>query len=117
MSHLRSIRGSVSMEFLLMLPFVWLIMMLTFAAGSRTVARQRALVAVREVGVRQLALNAANPSPAQETLAEIERSTLAPKRVTGQLRFEPVGAAGSDLENLPIIGPFLAGLSGAGRAG
>jgi hypothetical protein len=117
MSHLRSTRGSVSMEFLLMLPFVWLILMLTFAVGSRTLARHRGLVAVREVGVRQLAMNAANASPSEETLAEIQRTTLTPRRVTGQLRFEPAGEAGSGLERLPIVGSFLAGLTGAGRAG
>src|SRR3712207_8996975 len=58
----------------------------TFAAGNRIVARQRGLVAVREVGVRQLALNPGGDAASAQMLGDIESTMLTPRGVRGRDR-------------------------------
>jgi hypothetical protein len=75
--------GVAMLEFVLILPFVWIVLVLVLNAGQVFLERQRTFVAVREVGIRHTAQFSSNPDAEMAPYAaDVVRQVLLPRRMT-----------------------------------
>ena len=95
------------LEFVLALPFVFIVLMLIVNFGQALLERQRAAIAVREVAVRHGMATAAEGATARlEPISDaVTRDVLAPRRIAGSFTMDRLsnrgecldtGAAGAD---------------------
>jgi len=84
------------LEFVLMLPFVFIVLMFVVNFGQALLERQRAAIAVREVAVRHgMAAAAQGGIPRLEPISdEVTRDVLAPRRITGSFTLDRLSARG-----------------------
>jgi len=77
--------GVAMLEFVLMLPFIWIVLVLTFDFGQAFLERQRTLVAVRELAFRHTAEVAERGDTSVDaSWHAVERDTLDAKRLEGE---------------------------------
>jgi len=128
--RLRRQRGDSMAEFVLVLPFIWIILVLTVDFADMLLARQRVLVSIREVAWRHLQLvgtgvggaKASDEDRLSTAVDQVNREILGTRKLAGQFRRFPVefgevnsGAGGSPDLAAGEVGSFLGGLSGAQR--
>src|SRR3712207_1521323 len=101
--HRRSERGSVMMELVLALPFLWIIIALSIGFGAGWLARHRAAVLVREH---------AFVDASTTMMSELERAGLGAVRLSGDFNVEQTGA-GLSGNGLEYVFTLLAGASNA----
>jgi hypothetical protein len=77
-------RGAAMLEFVLMLPFIWLVLVLLFDFGQAFLERQRTLVAAREVAIRYNAqVDASGDTSYGAIRGQVARDTLGVRNLTG----------------------------------
>lgn len=81
-------QGIAMLEFVLVLPFIWVILALCFNFGQALLERQRALVAVREVGMRHLAGLAVGQDDIAGVVSVLAKDTLAPRQMSASFRID-----------------------------
>jgi Flp pilus assembly protein TadG len=78
------------LEFVLVLPFIWLILALTLNFGMALVERQRAMVAIRELAMRHSAALASDlAAPIDPAVAAITAQTLQARGMAGRFTYAP----------------------------
>jgi len=74
------------LEFVLMLPFIWIVLALIFSFGMAFLERQRAAVALRETAMRHAMGHAGNPDTPLATYAsEVAAQNLSYRRMSAQV--------------------------------
>jgi len=112
--------GSAMLEFILVLPFIFIVLVLIFNFGQAFLARHRALVAVREIGLRHSAAlaDSNDGSLFQNTARQVESEILAPRGMTANVERTPNGtcpaAAGEQADSSFLSSAFkvMGGLLG-----
>jgi len=78
--------GVAMLEFVLMLPFIWVILALVLNFGLALLERQRTMVAVREVGIRHTAQFASTPeAQLAPVVDQVIAQNLAHRNMTAQV--------------------------------
>jgi Flp pilus assembly protein TadG len=85
--------GAAMLEFILVLPFIFIVLVLIFNFGQGFLARHRALVAVREIGLRYslVLAESRSGSPFEDTARQVESEILAPRQMTANVERRPNG--------------------------
>jgi hypothetical protein len=78
--------GASMLEFVLVLPFIWIVLALSFNFGLALVEKQRALVATREYALRDTMALAGGRR--ENVAARVTADTLAPRGMSGSYRAE-----------------------------
>ncbi|MGH9384805.1 MAG: TadE/TadG family type IV pilus assembly protein [Vicinamibacterales bacterium] len=76
-------RGVAMLEFVLMLPFIWTVLALSFSFGVAFLERQRAMVAVREVALRH-----EDDEFPDSVIQEVEADTLEARSLRSEFTYE-----------------------------
>jgi hypothetical protein len=108
-------KGMAMMEFVLVLPFIWIILSLSMNFALTLLERQRTLVALREVGFRQSTAASADGSDDVTSTADaVIADTLRPRRVTATfaLREDEAGCRpDADNASAGVVRSVLSGMS------
>src|SRR4051794_10615565 len=88
-------RGVAMLEFVLMLPFIFVMLLLIFNFGQALVERQRALIAVREMAIRHgLAIGGAGDVSIEPTRDRVIQDILTPRGMSGDFFIDRTGSGG-----------------------
>lgn len=106
--------GIAMIEFVLVLPFIWIILALSMNFALTLLEHQRTLIALREVGFRQsTAASAGGPREVTQAANAVTADTLRPRRVSAtftlrenETRCRPDGDNGGG----GIVQPIFAGM-------
>ena len=95
----RDQRGVAMLEFVLMLPFVWVVLALILNFGLAFLERQRTLVAARELGIRHSVARArVRAAPVQSVGDRVTSQLLAPMGMSSEYTTYDTGACPQDGE-------------------
>ncbi len=95
----RDARGVAMLEFVLVLPFVWIVMALSLNVGLAYAERQRSMVAIRELALRHSAERAsATPGAVASVGERVSGQLLSPRGISAAFRSAASGTCPRDPE-------------------